>query len=250
MLNFEGVGQNIAIVKDKKDKQFKTISISDNPKKVTHGYQEIQLQKEYRIQQIPNKDRERDVLYVCGQGGSGKSYYTLMFTKEYHKMYPNNDIYLFSTLSSDSTLDKVDFIKKVKLTDDFLNTNFDVEDFANSLVIFDDVDTIRDNQLKKKVYQILNMLLETGRHSKSSIIYTSHLACKGRESQTILNEAHSVTIFCKTMGERNLKYLLENYFGLSRKEIDNLKSIPSRWVTILRSYPTIAITEKSCFILH
>jgi hypothetical protein len=52
------------------------------------------------------------------------------------------------------------------------------------------------------------------------------------------------------MEERNLKYLLENYFGLLQKEIDNLKSIPSRWVTILQSYPTIAITKKSYFILH
>jgi hypothetical protein len=179
MLNFEGVGQNIAIIKDKKDKQFKTISISDNLKKVTHGYQEIQLAKEYRIQQIPNKDRERDVLYVVGQSGSEKSYYTLQFAKEYHKMFLKNGIYLFSTLSSDSTLDKTDFIKKVQLTDDFLNTDFNNEDFANSLIIIDDVDTIRDNKLKKKVYQILNMLLETRRHSKSFIIYTSHFTCKG-----------------------------------------------------------------------
>jgi hypothetical protein len=86
---------------------------------------------------------------------------------------------VFNTLSSDFTLDKVDFIKKIKLTDEFLNTNFDVEDFANNLIIFDDVDTIRDNQLKKKVYQTFNMLLETRRHNKSSILYTSHLACKG-----------------------------------------------------------------------
>jgi hypothetical protein len=250
MLNFEGVGQNFAIVKDKTDKPFKTISISDNPKKVSNGYKEIQLSKGYRIQQIPNKDRERDVLYVAGQSGSGKSYYTLQFAKEYHKMFPKNDIYLFSTLSGDSTLDKVDFIKKIKLSDEFLNTEFTHEDFSDSLVIMDDVDTISNNVIKKKVFQILNMLLETGRHSKTSIIYTSHLACKGHESKTILNEAHSVTVFCKTMGSKTLKYLLDNYFGLSKQEIDKLKVIPSRFITIMKTYPTIAISEKSCFILH
>jgi hypothetical protein len=249
-MNFEGVGQPIAGVFNKKGKLIKTISITDKPQEVTNAYPIMEVNDSYHIQQIPNKEFERGVLYVAGQSGSGKSYYTLQYAKEYHRMYPNNDIYLFSALSSDSTLDKATFIKKVKLDDKFLAENFDITDFENSLVIFDDVDTIRSKTVKAKVYQILHMILETGRHTKTSCVYTSHLATKGNESKHILNECHSVTIFCKTMGSRNLKYLMENYFGLSNKEIKKLKAIPSRWVTIIRSYPTIGLSEKSSFILH
>ena len=249
-MNFEAVGNQIAIIINKKGKILKTLSITDKPQKVTNSYPDIELNNEYHIQQILNKEREWDVLYVAGQSGSGKSYYTLKYAEQYHCIFLKNDIYLFSTLSSDSTLDKANFIKKVQLNDNFISEDFSIEDFANSLLIFDDVDTIRDKKVKQKVYQILNMVLETGRHSKTSVVYTSHLACKGNESKTILNECHSITIFCKTMGSRSLKYLLDSYFGLGTDEVKKIKNIPSWWVTILQSYPTVILSDKSEYVLN
>jgi hypothetical protein len=250
-MNFENVGNQIAVVVNKKGKIIKTLSITDKPEKATNSYPEMELNNEYRFQQIPNKEKERDVLYVAGQSGSGKSHYILKYAEQYHRMFPTNDIYLFSTLSSDSTLDKANCcVKKVLLNNNFLNEDFSIDDFAHSLLIFDDVDTISNTKMKNKVYEILNMVLETGRHSKTSVAYSSHLACKGNESKRILNECHSVTIFCKTMGSRSLKYLLDNYFGLDKNEVKKIKSLPSRAVTILRSYPTVILSEKSAYVLN
>jgi len=65
-----------------------------------------------------------------------------------------------------------------------------------------------------------------------------------------LNEAHSVTVFPHSLGGRSLKYLLENYFGLDRFQIKKLKTLSSRWVTIVKSFPMVVLSEKECFVLN
>ena len=112
-----------------------------------------------------------------------------------------------------------------------------------SLVIFDDCDCISEKPVKKKVFEILKKILETGRHFKTSVIYTSHTACNGAETKTILNEASSVTIFPKTLGGKTMKYLLESYYGLGKAEIAKIKSLPSRWVTLTKTYPPVVFTQ-------
>ena len=67
------------------------------------------------VQQISDKETERSILYITGPSGSGKSYYTRNYVLEYKKMFPKNNIYLFSSLDSDETLDKIPKIKRIKL---------------------------------------------------------------------------------------------------------------------------------------
>ena len=96
---------------------------------------------------------------------------------------------------------------------------------------------------------ILNSLLETGRHFNASVIYTSHLPCAGNDTKRILNEAHSITIFPNGLGGRSLKYLLDSYLGLDKEQIKRVKKTDSRWVTIMKSYPMVVLTEKEAYTL-
>jgi hypothetical protein len=98
------------------------------------------------------------------------------------------------------------------------------------------------------VFEILKKVLETGRHFKTSIIFTSHTACNGHETKTILNEATSLTIFPKTMGNKNLSYLLGSYFGLDKHEIAKIKALPSRWVTLTKSFPPVVFTQNEIYV--
>jgi len=129
-----------------------------------------------------------------------------------------------------------------------LTEQIEAIDLKESLVIFDDCDCISDKPTKKKVFEILKKILETGRHFKTSVIFTSHTACNGAETKTILNEATSLTIFPRTLGNKNLKYLLESYFGLDKHEIAKIKSLPSRWVTLTKSYPPVVFTQTECYV--
>jgi hypothetical protein len=251
-MNTEDIGTPVALITFEGDKKKnKTLSIENDKFNVTDYFKHIKLTKpKEKIQYIPNKKTERQILYITGASGSGKSYYTKQYCDQYRKLFPKNPIYLISSINEDSSIDKVKNMKRIRLTNELLMTDLKVDDFKDSLVIFDDTDVITNKIMRMKVNGILNMLLETGRHTNTSVIYTSHLATNGLETRRILNEAHSITIFPHSLGGRSLKYLLENYFGLDKHQIKQIKTLPSRWVTLVKSFPMVVLSEKEAFVLN
>jgi hypothetical protein len=51
------------------------------------------------------------------------------------------------------------------------------------------------------------------------------------------------------MGGRMMKYLCEGYLGLDKREIQHLKTIPSRSITVMKTYPKVVVGDKDVFIL-
>jgi Cdc6-like AAA superfamily ATPase len=255
-LNFESVGTPLCIIanenKDKKSKNANPIiCVAETEKEISKPFQTMSLKEEGQSYQlIPNPSIERQILYVTGSSGSGKSYFTKKYCREFAKIFPKRPIYLISSIDDDTSVDDIKGLKRFKIKGDtFINDTFEIKDFKDSLVIFDDVDCITDKKLRTKVVGILNMILETGRHENVYCIYTSHLATAGNDTKRILNECNSITFFPKTMGTRMMKYLAEGYLGLDKSEIKKLKSIPSRAVTVVKSYPKTIIGDKDVFTL-
>ena len=213
---------------------------------IYRAYSQIDLDSG-KFEPFPNISRERDVLYIAGPSGSGKSFYTKLYLKNYIKQYPKNELYMFSKLTEDSSLDDVRELKRIKIDNTIITAPLDVEDFKDSLVIFDDIDCIKDKFQKEALNQLKNEILETGRHTRTTILITSHLACKGNETRSILNEAHSITFFPNS--GMPIDYLLNNYMGIDKKQIGGIKHIPSRWVTFLRNYPQMLLTEKKLMFI-
>ena len=165
-------------------------------------------------------------------------------------MYPKRNVYLFSALESDETLDKLKGLKRFKLTDEFCDDEIEPEDFKDSMVIFDDTDVISDKKIRNKVNSIMNQILQVGRHFNISAIITTHTACNGSATKIILNEAHSVTIFPNGLGGKSMKYLLDSYFGLDKNQIKKIKSLKSRWVTIYRTFPMAILSQNEAYIVN
>lgn len=250
-MNFEeiGFGAVAELRNEKKKSDAKPIYIEPDKSKVDDYFKEIKCKNNEYIQHTPHKSNERQILYITGASGSGKSYYVNKYGNEYRKKFKNNPIYLFSSVQEDTSL-KIPDLKRVKLDEGFLNAELTASDFKDSLVIFDDTDVINNKLILKKVNLILDTILQTGRHHGTSIIYTSHTACNGNQTKVILNEAHSVTIYPSGLGGRSLRYLLDQYFGLEKEQIRKIKRLPSRWTTIVRSYPIIVLYEKGAYILN
>jgi putative protein kinase ArgK-like GTPase of G3E family len=84
-MNYENIGKVVAKVINKNDKKKdKIISISDKTSDLENPMNKIVLNKSFEtIQQIPNKQQERQILYITGASGSGKSYYTQLYCSEY-----------------------------------------------------------------------------------------------------------------------------------------------------------------------
>jgi hypothetical protein len=243
-LTFEDNGDSLAIIKGTKH----VISLSDKSK---YSSEEIVLDKNETFSPMPNINKNRDVLYIFGSSGSGKSYYVFLYAQQYKKLYPKNNIYVFSTLDSDKEgIDKIKGIKRIKLNKEFVDDELiPTEEFKNSLIIFDDVDNISDKQLKKRVWAYMNNFLQTGRHFNISLAITFHISAGGADTKMIINEASSITFFGATIGGRNLKYMLDSYLGLDKQQINKVKKLNSRWITILKTYPKVILSEKECYIL-
>jgi chromosomal replication initiation ATPase DnaA len=250
-MNFENVGTPIAELRFEGDKsKTKKISVEPDRSNVSEYLETISTRKpKEHIQHIPNKKTERSILYITGASGSGKSYYTRNYCNEYKKIFPKNEIYLLSSVQEDSSIDKVKDLKRINLDNNFLGADLNINDFKNCMLIFDDTDVITNKMMKMKVNNILNLVLETGRHTNTSVIYTSHLPTNGLETRRILNECHSVTIFPHSLGGRSLKYLLENYFGLDKDQIKKVKKLQSRWVTICKTYPMVVMADKDIYVV-
>lgn len=246
-LTYEPKGDVLAIVKKGK-KAEAVLSIAENARS---GTSELKLDGNEKFEPCPNTNKERDVLYIFGQSGSGKSFYVQMYANNYRQLFPKNNIFVFSTLDSDKEgLDKIKGIKRIKLDAEFINDEIiPTVDFTDSLVIFDDVDNISDKKTKAVVWTYMNNFLQTGRHHKISCAITFHVSAGGNQTKMILNEATSMTFFGATIGGRNLKYICDSYLGMDKDQIKKLKKINSRWITVHKTYPKVIISEKEAFIL-
>lgn len=247
-MNFENKGRNIAVIKSpKKEKKLFVDFDPDNPK----FFNTYRCKDKESIQQVPviTKESKRNILYICGASGSGKSYYATQYLKEYRKYFPNNPIYFFSAVSGDFGKD-IKGLRRVRLGEEFIKTELTLEDFKDSCLVYDDTDVIRDKALRNKLDSIADKVLQTGRHYNISMIFTNHLAYNGKETKMILSECHSITFFPSTLGGKARKYLLENYLGMDSEEIKKLRKLPSRWITIVKGAPLVALYEKGALVLN
>ena len=62
-------------------------------------------------------------------------------------------------------------------------------------MIFDDIDSLANKKIKEAVYQLLNEILQIGRHHKMSAIITNRSPTNFNRAKIILNECHIVVYF-------------------------------------------------------
>lgn len=246
-LNIEADGSAICIINSTDKKRKKIIYVDDKDESM-HPFCEFKCNSDETLQQVFDPNKERSIFYLTGASGSGKSYYASNLAQQYAKQFPKNDIYLFSAVKSDPILDKIKKLMRIDLKK-FMEQETDVEDFKDSLCIFDDMDSLADKNIKKKVLALQDRILQEGRHYYISAIITSHLACNGKETKMILSETHSITFYPLSLQGRNLKYLLEQYMGLNKDQISKIKKLKSRFITFIKSYPQVILSEKEVYVL-
>ena len=247
-LNFDKIGKTLAIIKNGKYNN-KVLSICpDDDDKVKKSFTKLKIPDSGKFYQMPDKNIERQILYITGASGSGKSTYCANYIMEYKKIFSKNYIYLFSALKDDESIDKVE-PKRVKIDDRLISDPLLVDDFKNSLVVFDDIDVISDKHQRKAVYNLLNAILETGRHFRVSCLITNHLPTAREETRRVLNECHSITYFPHSGNKSTLNRLLTEIIGLDKEDVIKIKKLKTRWATIFKNYPQIAMTEKDIWIL-
>jgi hypothetical protein len=210
--------------------------------------------KEYHIHtgelnQVPNTKLERECLYIAGPSGSGKSTYVNKYVKQYKDTYPENDVYILSRVVDDKTLEDNDDIQTIPIDERLLEDPIDNSELEDSIMIFDDIDTIREKDLRECVSSLRDDLLETGRHHKVTLLCTSHLMMNYNKTRTLINEATTVTFFPKSGCVYHIRRFLKEYCGLDRMSIDRIINLPSRWVTVGKTAPMYVLYSQGCYLI-
>tara|TARA_B100000446_G_scaffold187248_1_gene215822 strand:+ start:4031 stop:4813 length:783 start_codon:yes stop_codon:yes gene_type:complete len=195
----------------------------------------------------PTKPEKRSISYIPGASGSGKSYMAKILSSNYHKLYPNQPVFLISKLKSDETLDELQFIQRVDM-DDFTAQPFDINGTEPSLIIFDDFETLEKDKLKI-VLDAIDDISIMGRHKRISMIFISHNITNYKQTRLILNESHNIICFPQSTSYYQLKYLLKNYGNMDDNQVKHLRKL-GRWSCIFTQYPNYVISQSSAYLLH
>lgn len=241
-----------AYVQNQKGNQEGTVSYLESVK--GESCDQVELENGYKFQLAPRpvKEKERMTLFVAAESGAGKSWFVREYAKSYRKMFPKNPIYLISYLDYDETLEEYKEITRInafepKFLDECLD--LELEEFQDSFVIFDDIDSIVKLKTKNIIYGFLNKLLRIGRHYRTSVAYVGHALYGSNEIKQVLFEAQSITIFPKFLTYKKLKYLLEVYLGFSKEQIAKIRAIKDRAVTIIKGPDKLILSDTQCFML-
>ena len=214
---------------------------------------EIVLKPNETFELLPNPDpNKRNLYYIAGSSGSGKSYITVKIVQNYQRLFPDRKIFLVSGLEEDETIDRIPNL--VRLTDDDIE-DFDINNpiFSDSFFIFDDWENL-DNL--KPVEKMIKNILIMGRKHKGgqgniSAAILSHQINRGKGLGTlILNESTHYILYPTSTSHHSLNYILGKYVGMEEKEIRSLKKVKSRWVAVHKNYPNYLLSSYTAKLLH
>jgi hypothetical protein len=194
---------------------------------------------------------KRECIYIGAPSGAGKSTYVADYAKEYHKLFPKNKIYMFSRVSKDPSIDKKIKVKRILINDNIIDDPIEPSELKNSLVIFDDIDTLKEKNLKDAVIDLRKDLLETGRHEDVYVASTNHQLTNYSKTRDLLSESRAVTFFPQSGDTHHIEHFLRTYANIKKTEdVNKYIGLPSRWVTIYKSYPMYILHEQGVILLN
>jgi len=250
----------IAIVKDtnKKTSKFHNKFLYLDPSEQSKGLTKVEIPMSCIFNIIPSPDKDkRDVYYNAGASGSGKSWIAKQIAENYIKMYPDRDIFVVSQLEYDETLDNMNLGKKKLIRLDFsdwINTPPDINNFSNSMIIFDDIDAIPNKKIYEAVLNFIDQIAICGRkHSEHqgnvSMMFLSHYLSNYKKTRLILNESNNLVLYPQATSSYQISYLLQNRIGMEKDEVKKLKKL-GRWTLIHTQYPQYILSSQYAEILH
>ena len=200
---------------------------------------------------VPSPDpKKRQVYYIAGSSGSGKSYISKQLAEYYQKFFPDRPIYLISKLKEDSTLDSM---KKpcIRIDTDklFANPLKDLNMLENSMVIFDDYDTFLPKE-NKIIQDLINDIAIMGRHQNITMVCNSHFLSNYSKTRLLLMETTHFILFPLSTSSHALSYLLKNYLGLTTQDISTITQGGSRWICLYKNFPMYYITENKAGLIN
>jgi len=205
--------------------------------------------KDGKVQPLPRKNIVEKIL-VTGKSGCGKSTFVSKWLKEARKMFKlaDDDIIIISKLDEDPILDKLNPLR-IDLDEDMMNDPLQVSELANSVVVMDDIEKIRNKYILNNVLHLRDEILEVGRHFNTRLLCATHLLFDYKNTRVLLNEATAICLFCHAGSTFHIRRLLKEFIGLDKIQIQKLIKLKSRWVCIYTESPMYVLHEHGAYLL-
>ena len=130
----------------------KTISLNTKLDEIDEtDFKKLRIPNNGIFQLLPDKTASKQIIYITGASGSGKSAFTREFVKEYKKIWKDREVYSFRALKEDESLDEIK-PKRFRIDDSLVSNPLDIEDLKDSLIIMDDIDVINPKRVKDAVF--------------------------------------------------------------------------------------------------
>lgn len=213
--------------------------LSDNKKTFEYREKDVMV--------MPTITKERELIYVFGVSGSGKSYFTKMYAKLYKKVNKKNEIFVISCVKNDPSFEGMKYTH-IPLDMEILE-KIDLETFQDSLVIFDDCDTPKDKPMMKLIDSMKDDIAQRGRHHNVSAIFTTHMACNFLRTRVLLSECDKFVIFPGSGGIKQQEYMVVNYGGMDKSFFKTIKDLKSRWICFNVRYPNYIVYQNGVKLL-
>lgn len=217
--------------------------------KDAHSDKTIELDDEGMFELLPSPDpKKREVWYIAGQSGSGKSFIARSLASYYKKLFPEREVYLVSKLQQDDTLDALKFLKRLNIQS-FIDDYPDLDEFKDSLTIWDDFDTLTGDA-EKVVKKLIDDLAIMGRHTNTSMLILSHYLTNYKATRLILTEATHLVVYPQSTSYHAMRYLLKNQVGIDEDDLKRYRKFGSRWLLFGKGFPTFMISQKNAELLN
>ncbi len=137
----------------------------------------------------------------------------------------------------------------IEINEELYEEPIECDELKKSLCIFDDISTITDKKVRDAVFNLVNDILEIGRHSEIYVCVTNHLLSDYTNTRTILNECTSITVFPTAGSSHQIRYVMKNYFGMDNRDIQKLLKLPTRWATVHKRFPMAVMYQSGAYLL-
>jgi len=214
-------------------------------------------------------------MYISGQAGVGKSYLIAQLLEEYVRRRTDRKIFLFSQVPQDRDIDnvvakhnliereaffRVDlnlFIQPKKSKKLVVQSNIPtMEQFKRSLCIFDDIDKIPDDGIKKSIDKLKDVIIATGRdHTYQGddidIIITNHQILGGKRTSEIVQQANFVVLFPQGLGSHGIRTTCTKYLNMEDEHVEKILSLNKahQYAIVHREYPSFVLEQKKIWLI-
>jgi hypothetical protein len=194
--------------------------------------------------------KRNDILFLIGATGSGKSTSIKRYLIEFKRIYPEvKKIFLFTDVHQEDPELAGLGIKKIQLDMSIVENPIEPHELANSVCIFDDVDSISDKKILKAIITLKGSVCKQG-VSKNGItcVITNHNATEGLSTKNAINECKYLYLY-PMGGTTGLNYLLRTKLGLSKEQFMKITQLKSRVVILHKRCPFYVIHSHGIFLL-